>query len=384
MAERPLSNTPDTMKQVTPPHAPSAGLSVLVVTNDLRPYGAQEVARTSSDSLAALGHRVTVATLDTPSPEDLILSPEIRRVDFPRHERRGAWGYLTAACQLRRVVRQAQPDLIISHALFSNVTILLSVLTILRRPPVVAIEHSTTRGLEVERSGRVLYLLARLLYPFAARVVGVSDAVAEDVRRRYHLRRDKVERIYNPVDVAAVRRRATVLGQPHRWIGGDAPLLICVAGFREAKGQELLIEAMVQMPTVKVLFAGDGITLERCKARVDALDLGDRVEFLGHRPDAAALVAASAVLVVPSRWEGFGLVAIEAGAVGTPVVATDVSGVNELVGRFVPGVLAASRTPEGLADAVRAVLNGEASGQLDLQEFDPATVAARYLRTALG
>ncbi|MBM4369786.1 MAG: glycosyltransferase, partial [Deltaproteobacteria bacterium] len=78
------------------------------------------------------------------------------------------------------------------------------------------------------------------------------------------------------------------------------------------------------------------------------------LEWLGPRDDVPALLAEADVLAVPSRWEGFGIAALEGMAAGVPVVASDVGGLAELVGDA--GVLVPPGNPRALRDALDRVL----------------------------
>ena len=90
------------------------------------------------------------------------------------------------------------------------------------------------------------------------------------------------------------------------------------------------------------------------------------VDFVGHLPDRAliALLAAADVVVLPSRYEPFGIVALEAAAAGAPLVASTAGGLAELVVDGVTGLSVAPGDVDGIVDAVRAVL------------ADPAAAAA--------
>jgi D-inositol-3-phosphate glycosyltransferase len=94
----------------------------------------------------------------------------------------------------------------------------------------------------------------------------------------------------------------------------------------------------------------------------DELGLADRVRFIAPQPHhlLSTYYRAADVMVVPSRSESFGLVALEAAACGTPVVASAVGGLTSLVDDGVTGVLVRSRTPAAFAEALDAVLDDPA------------------------
>ena len=101
------------------------------------------------------------------------------------------------------------------------------------------------------------------------------------------------------------------------------------------------------------MLAGEGS--EGDALRADAAALGDRFRFLGLRGDVPEVMAAADVLVVPSINEGMGRVVLEAGAVGTPVVASDVGGIPEVLRDSVTGVLVPPESPESIARVLVAL-----------------------------
>lgn len=133
------------------------------------------------------------------------------------------------------------------------------------------------------------------------------------------------------------------------------------------KGVDMLLDAMKLLVDSgqpgRLLVVGESqyrntrLQEERLKAYAHSLVLGDRVAFLGRKPhdEVAALMAESAVVVLPSRSESFGAVLVEALACGTPVVATRCGGPEDIVVDEV-GALVAPEDPAALAEAIRDVL----------------------------
>lgn len=133
------------------------------------------------------------------------------------------------------------------------------------------------------------------------------------------------------------------------------------------KGIDVLLDAMARLAAQdapgRLLLVGGSfyrhtrLQEERLRRQAAMLGLGDRVTFLGRRPqhEVARLMAESAVVVLPSRAESFGAVLVEALACGTPVVATRCGGPEDIVVDGV-GELVPVEDPEALADALTRVL----------------------------
>ena len=102
--------------------------------------------------------------------------------------------------------------------------------------------------------------------------------------------------------------------------------------------------------------------MARLQSLKDELGIGDVVTFLGKRAQQSLpyYYSAADVVVMPSRYESFGMVALEAMACGTPVIASDVGGLSYTVQDGVTGFLVPANDPDSLADAICHILNDQA------------------------
>ncbi|HEX9350564.1 MAG TPA: glycosyltransferase [Gaiellaceae bacterium] len=168
----------------------------------------------------------------------------------------------------------------------------------------------------------------------------------------------------------------------------QGPLAVCVGRLSRQKGQDLLLAAwprvLERVPEAALVLVGAGP--EECRIRAQA---GDGVELVGSREDVLDWYTAADVVVLPSRWEGMSLVPLEAMACARSVVATDVSGTREAIGREAGAVVApgdlgglAEAVAERLRDPSRADAEGRAGrsrveASFDLRQTTEA-VAALY------
>lgn len=143
-----------------------------------------------------------------------------------------------------------------------------------------------------------------------------------------------------------------------------APLLLTVGALHPRKGQDTLLRSMAmvraRIPDVKLWMAGrdwDNGDYERSlRALTNELNLGESVDFLGQRNDVAALMATVDVVVIPSRSEPFGMVALEAMAQSKPVVASCAGGLKDIVVHDETGLLVSPDDPAAMADAIIRLL----------------------------
>jgi glycosyltransferase involved in cell wall biosynthesis len=228
--------------------------------------------------------------------------------------------------------------------------------------------------------------LGRLVAAGCAEVVGVSEAVLATLRRGRPRGLPRPRLAVVPNGIPAPGPAASV-----RPMEGEGPLVALVGRLHPAKGQLELVEAAPAIlrarPDARVLLVGGEDPWQpayaaRVRERVAALGLADRVVLCGHREDAAAVIAAADLLVVPSGpdergmgREGFGLAGVEALAAGTPVVAYADGAVPEVLGDA--AVLVAPGDRDALAGAVVALL-GDPARREALARSGRARFARRY------
>jgi glycosyltransferase involved in cell wall biosynthesis len=194
------------------------------------------------------------------------------------------------------------------------------------------------------------------------RIIAVSEAVRRSALSREHLLPEKVVTIYNgifPPQADSARARA-FLGEEAR-----RPLVVTVARLNEEKGHRYLLAAAPEIarvyPTVQFLWLGTGPAESALRAEIEQQGLRNRVRLLGHRTDAADFLALADLKVLPSLAEPFGLALVEAMLLGTPVLATDCGGPQEIVTPAYPaaeatGWLVPPADPEALGRAVCTAL----------------------------
>jgi glycosyltransferase involved in cell wall biosynthesis len=137
-------------------------------------------------------------------------------------------------------------------------------------------------------------------------------------------------------------------------LGLDAPLLAFAGRLTAQKDLGVALEALAEVPDARLAILGDGPERKRLEQRVGELGLNGRVRFLGsgRRDDVLRLFRAADAAVLSSHWENLPYAVVEALAVGTPVVATAVGGVPEVVRDGENGLLVPPRDPRALSRAL--------------------------------
>lgn len=232
-----------------------------------------------------------------------------------------------------------------------------------RRPALVVTVHNAPPP------GGVARLAYRLLERLAARGADLVLCVSPDLEDR--VRAAGARRVARAVVAAPAPAPGTGAGDNARVAftapaadeaaldsPAGRPMVLAAGRLAAQKDFGVLLDAAATWrdldPLPLVVIAGDGPRAAELRAQAVKLDVA--AVFLGHSGNLPALLAAAAVFVLPSRWEGQPLVLQEALRAGTPVVATRVGGVPELAGDA--ALLVPPGDARALADAVRAVLTG--------------------------
>lgn len=216
--------------------------------------------------------------------------------------------------------------------------------------------HTASKALYVKRS-RLRFELLKNIERFVLRwadLVVPMGTFTRDLALGNGVRPDAVIVLPFPVPWAD---RAEVTDLPVR------PTVMFAGRLEKEKGVHLLLQAMAMvtksLPDVHVLIAGDGsyrVALERI---LDALSLRDNISFRGwlRADDLQVAYRDSSVFTLPSIWEeGLGMVLIEAGLMGRPVVASDIGGIRDVVRHGENGLLVPPGDARALAEAIMTVL----------------------------
>jgi glycogen(starch) synthase len=138
--------------------------------------------------------------------------------------------------------------------------------------------------------------------------------------------------------------------------------LLCLGRLTYQKGFDIALAALSLLKShfanVRLMIAGDGVARRQLEQQIDELELSGQVEFLGWvTPDKIpALINSSTVVLMPSRFEGLPLVALQAALAARPIVATRVGGIPEVVVHQETGLLVESENASALAAAAAFLL----------------------------
>lgn len=238
-------------------------------------------------------------------------------------------------------------------------------------------------------------LINRLIWTLCEAGVGISESVTRFTisvegapPRKMRTIHYGMELPVPPIDRAAAQREL----REQLGIDTDAVLIGMVGRLIEQKGFRYGIQAFARIaeefPQARLVVVGDGQQRPMLEGETRRAGVSKRVNFLGWRDDSAALMAALDIFLMPSLWEGFGLVLLEAMARAVPVIGSAVSAIPEVVVHGETGLLVPPADVDALAEALRLLLGDAALrrhmgllGEARLEDvFSAEQMVAEYAR----
>jgi glycosyltransferase involved in cell wall biosynthesis len=266
----------------------------------------------------------------------------------------GRWNPVALA-KVARLVRSYRPDVV--HATQVKAVAVARALRALdRRFRLIVHMHNLDKT-----PGPLRWINRRLPQPDTA--LCVSRPTQITAQREYGIHPSRLHLLLNAFDASAflASNDTSIPGlRAELGLSPSAPLIGRVARFHPDKGNDRLVRAMPQIlaaaPEAVAVFAGDGPDRASCERLARQLGVADQLHFLGQRVDVARIVAACDVMTITSPAEPFGFVALEAFALGKPVVGFRAGGLPEVVTDGVDGLLAAADDEVEFAQLVTRVL----------------------------
>ncbi|MBB4186305.1 glycosyltransferase family 4 protein [Sinorhizobium terangae] len=325
-----------------------AGARITIVVPGLGAGGTEHVVNVVSNHWNGLGCKVTLITLEPPDARPYYdFDPRIAVVRLgvpPRRatKMRSSFLVLQRFQRLRAAIRRSRPDLVISFLTRTNVLTLLA--TIGFAAPVIVSERNNPT---LQPLGPFWRWLQRCLYPRAFGLVTMTQGALDHFPAR-------------------IRRNGWVIANfvdlPNGWQKRRGKnILTAVGRLTRQKGFDLLLEAFSKVaashPEWKLVIWGEGDQRRSLEALRDALGLQERVEMPGLTKRPGLWIENADVFVLSSRYEGWGIVLLEAMAAGLPVVSYECDwGPRAMITHGSDGILVPREDVEALAESLERVM----------------------------
>ncbi len=331
-------------------------MKVLHIIDSLGRGGAEQVLVTLLPELRQQGIDVSLVVRGG----RMDLASEFEQLGIAVHvlKYRHRWNLLGMARELSKIVAREKVNLVHAHLYFSAVATALMRVTRMQNVPTCVTFHNLAYGGANKQGIKLTFrrLLARFLYRFG---IDGFFAVSQAVARHYMIKLSlpRISVIPNPVDLSIIRKVTIENTQ-------GAGRIVLPGRIVSEKGHVDFLEALVQLRSTslfpEVIIAGDGPLRVQIEDRAQQLGLFKQINFTGSLPHEEMLrvISKASIVVVPSRFEGFGLTALEAMALGRAVVSSDAGGLPEVVGDA--GILFPASDAKALAEAIAELMSDPA------------------------
>jgi glycosyltransferase involved in cell wall biosynthesis len=298
-------------------------LKLLFYLHSLAAGGAERLLAQLATGLMQRGHDVTLAVDYESLQNAAFLDPAIQQVQLGEN-------HFTSVRRLRRLLREIRPDVSLSALGGQNLKHMLATMLAGRVSRGVQSYHGFSES-EPRLLSRLSYLMTPLSSRLMAKTVCVSDALRDDLIRRFHASPGRTIRIYNGVPKltdadAAPRDRENM-----------DPVILACGRLSPDKNYPFLVRAFARMKNAnaRLVILGEGPERGTIQTEIARLNLADRISLPGYTDPAPFYKGASCFAITSTR-EAFGLVVIEALAAGLPLVTTASGGPDEILdnGRY--------------------------------------------------
>lgn len=275
---------------------------------------------------------------------------------------------LLAIQELRRVYETVRPDIVHVNSTKAGIIGSLAAPPIEKRPfGLVYTAHGWIFNEPTNEIKKTLYRFAETITaPKKDLMIVLSRRDAEQAAGVLHMPDERIRiirhgilppRLLSREEARMMLADATGCHTVHdttTWIG-------VIANYYPTKGLDVLLDAISLLPeeqkqSVHCFFIGEGPEREALESRIRQHRLEDRVSLVGAVPEAAALLSAFDLCVIPSRKEGLPYVLLEAFAAGVPVIASGVGGIPDIIQDEKTGLLIQEERPEALANAIERAM----------------------------
>lgn len=353
---------------MTSDNLPKECTSIAVFTNTLHTGGVERVAVDLCQGFVDHNYSVDLVLADASGDLLTELPDEVNIIDL------GADRVLQSILPLRRYISSREPKILYSMMTGPNLISIAAGQSVQSQTKIIISEHNMMFKTNNSVKDQMIAFATWSCYPLANHVVAVSEGVSESVYNRTRLSKDKISTIYNPVQVELIKKKGA---EPinHNWFNNDDIDVVLSGGRHESqKGFDTLLESfrILSEDNHRLVIFGTGSETKKLELFAEELGISDRVLFTGFVENPYQYMSAADVFVLSSRYEGFGLVLVEAMACGCPVVSTNCnSGPSEILKNGKYGLLVPVGDTKSLAQAIEYALKNPLDSDILIQRaFD--------------
>lgn len=256
---------------------------------------------------------------------------------------------LSAWIKIIRLLKKWKPRAVVTHLWFAN-TIGRIAARMAGVPIIVSFEHNIYDNIKSRRQ----FLADRMFARLSRHIIAVSDAVRDSLVE-HGIFPEKIIVLRNGIKLERYRNISRKKAREKLGIQNGEFIFLFIGRLTRQKGADILIQALAGLKEGRIFIVGDGEERGRLEKLAEDLGMAPRISFLGSRSDVPEILAASDCFILPSRWEGLGIVVMEAMTSGLPVIASGVDGIKEIVADGETGILVKPGDIQALGRAIQSM-----------------------------
>ena len=332
-------------------HTEEGNVNILYIITGLGLGGAEKVVCDLADQMSALGHQVKIAYL----VGEVLVRPNSIHIEIVPLGLHSLYDFYSASKKYKKLIQDFQPDVVHAHMVHANIFARINRIGC-AIPKLICTAHNSNEGGQ-------LRMLAYKLTNFLSNLnTNVSQEASDSLISKGAFNKNNLITVYNGIDL----NKFLFLDKN---ISSNELSFLSVGRFNEQKDYPNLLHAIatfhesLKQKKCMLSIAGDGELRPQIEELIEHLGLKNKVTLLGRRNDIPQLMQEADFFILPSAYEGFGLVVAEAMACGAFVIATNSGGVAEVMGDT--GILVPPQNSEALAEAIKQAVS---KTPLEIQE----------------
>ncbi len=324
---------------------------ILVVINNLGVGGAERLVVDDINEMIDRGLDVHLLTFKKEKAASLAYECKISKDRWVYIEIKTIWD-VVGWLKVYRFITTLSPNKVFSHLWFSN-TVVIPLCYFARIRDIISFEHNIYDSIKNKK----MYFVDRLIQNLSKKVVAVSSAVKESlIKHGIHF--DRIVVVHNGIDISKYKTEKNLMYREKFNLPPEAFVFVTVGRLIKQKGMDIVVQAFSMCPKDShLLIVGQGSEEVELKKKAKDLGLSDRIHFLGIRNDIPDILACSDCFVLASRWEGLGIVVLEAMASKLPIIISNFEAGKDMIQNGFNGIIVEKENGEALSVEMQKVAN---------------------------
>ncbi|MBB6663357.1 glycosyltransferase [Proteus mirabilis] len=325
--------------------------NLLFIITGLGVGGAEKQVCLLADQFAQLGNKITIISL---ADKEILVKPQNKNIKIVSlNMKKNIFSFLITANKLKNIIKNEKPDVIHSHMIHANIFTRL-VRIFVKIPVLISTAHNTNEG------GKLRMFLYRITDNLATISTNVSKEAVNSFIAQKATTPDRMITVYNAIDTNLFSYNELAREKKRSEINLDdnTPIILSVGRLTKAKDYPNLFHAFSNLnlsKRPKLVIIGDGEEKENLQQLAYDLKISKDILWLGIRHDVSDWMSACDLFILPSAWEGFGLVVAEAMSCKRLVIGTNSGGVGEVINKY--GLVIPPKNSIALASAITQCLS---------------------------